>query len=337
MKLATDQQIARAISTAAPQPYLMLTPRFKIVWVNDAFAEAAMVSPEAIIGRHIFDVFPDNPDWADADGVSNLSASLETVLRDRRPDAMPMQRYDVTDRAGRFIERYWDPSNFPVFSEGGGEIEFILHHVSDATTTIKQQMILRESSHRYANILAKAQALVMIAKRSAESTDDLAGSILQRLAVLGRTHNNLWASDSIGSDFREIVRTELAPFQTKHNVSVSGPEVQLRASAGQSFAMVVHELAVNAAKHGAFSSSSGRVSIAWEIVRDCDGRAMFRMKWDEENGPAIRGARTRIGNGSRLIQDFLRIEFGAQVAVAFDPSGLRYEVNAPFAKIEAGA
>jgi hypothetical protein len=163
MKLATNRQIANAIFTAAPHPYLLLTPTFEIAWVNEAYAEATLARPSDLVGRQMFDMFPDNPDSPEAQGVNNLAASLRHVLKDRRSDAMPVQRYDVRDRNNHFVEKYWLPTNSPVFGDDG-ELEFILHHVSDATGMIKQEAVSQETTHRYANLLAKAQALVLLSK-----------------------------------------------------------------------------------------------------------------------------------------------------------------------------
>jgi hypothetical protein len=73
---------------AAPGLYLVLTPNLKIAAVSDAYLRATMTRRQAILGRGIFEVFPDNPDDPTASGVRNLSASLERVLRDKVPDAM---------------------------------------------------------------------------------------------------------------------------------------------------------------------------------------------------------------------------------------------------------
>jgi len=81
----------RAILDAAPDCYLVLDPRWFIVAVSDAYLSATMTERQAIVGRYLFDVFPDNPEDPDADGVAKLSASLERVARDLQPDTMADQ------------------------------------------------------------------------------------------------------------------------------------------------------------------------------------------------------------------------------------------------------
>ncbi|MGC1684567.1 MAG: PAS domain-containing protein, partial [Candidatus Acidiferrales bacterium] len=85
----------RALFESAPGCYLVLNPSLQIVGVSDAYLRATLTEREAIVGRGLFDVFPDNPDDPDADGVSNLRSSLARVLQRKAPDTMAVQKYDI--------------------------------------------------------------------------------------------------------------------------------------------------------------------------------------------------------------------------------------------------
>ena len=125
----------RRLFESAPGLYLVLTPDFHIVAVSDAYLSATMTRREDVIGKPLFEVFPDNPADAGATGEANLLASLGRVLKNRAPDAMPVQKYDIRRPAssgGAFEERYWSPLNAPVF-DANGEVEFIIHSVEDVT------------------------------------------------------------------------------------------------------------------------------------------------------------------------------------------------------------
>ena len=104
---------------SSPTPYLVLgpdSPRFTIMAVTDAYVAATMTRRQEIMGRGMFDVFPDNPDEHGATGVDNLRASLERVLDSKAPDTMPVQKYDIRKpdlEGGGFEERYWSPINTP--------------------------------------------------------------------------------------------------------------------------------------------------------------------------------------------------------------------------------
>jgi hypothetical protein len=115
-------------------PYLALDPGpgLRIIDINDTYARATMTERAAVVGRAIFEVFPDNPDDPRADGVSNLYASLRATADSRRPHAMPIQRYDIRDAGGRFVERYWRQLNTPMF-DSEGRLDYLLHHAEDVT------------------------------------------------------------------------------------------------------------------------------------------------------------------------------------------------------------
>lgn len=107
-------------------------PGLRILEVSDAYERATMTARAALCGRPLFEVFPDNPADPDANGVANLYASLRTAAATRRPHPMPLQRYDVRDADGRFVERHWQPTNIPVLDDDGGLLA-LLHQVEDVT------------------------------------------------------------------------------------------------------------------------------------------------------------------------------------------------------------
>ncbi len=124
--------------------YLVLLPNdpiYTIVAVNHAYQRAIMRSSDDLLGRPLFEAFPDNPDDPAATGVSNLRASLLRVLATRAPDAMAVQKYDLQRPAsvgGGFEERYWSPLNSPVLGSDG-EVRAIAHHVEDVTDFVRLQ------------------------------------------------------------------------------------------------------------------------------------------------------------------------------------------------------
>jgi signal transduction histidine kinase len=129
----------RALFESAPGLYLVLDPELRIVAVSDAYASATMTKREDILDRRLFDVFPDNPDDPRADGVHNLRASLDRVVRDRMTDAMAVQKYDIRKpegEGGAFEERYWSPCNSPVLDDDGA-LRYIIHRVEDVTEFVR--------------------------------------------------------------------------------------------------------------------------------------------------------------------------------------------------------
>ncbi|GHA83877.1 PAS domain-containing sensor histidine kinase [Cognatilysobacter bugurensis] len=128
----------RALFDATPAPHLVLTPDLHIAAVNEAYLDATATTREELIGHHVFDAFPQNPDDTESRAVENLHASLLRVLERRTADSMPVQRYDirVLDSDGvRFTTRYWSPINTPVFDDEN-RLTHILHRVVDVTSFV---------------------------------------------------------------------------------------------------------------------------------------------------------------------------------------------------------
>ena len=131
----------RILFENAPGLFLVLEPTypFRIVGVSEAYLQATMTRREAILGRGLFEVFPDNPADPAATGVRNLRESLERVILHRKPDAMAVQKYDIRkpeEDGGAFEERYWSPLNSPIIDKDG-RLAFIVHRVEDVTDFVR--------------------------------------------------------------------------------------------------------------------------------------------------------------------------------------------------------
>jgi two-component system CheB/CheR fusion protein len=133
----------RMFFESAPGLYLVLDPQLTIVAASDAYLAASMTKRESIYGKYLFDVFPDNPGDPKADGVSNLSYSLNYVLKNKAPHTMQVQKYDIRRPDGTFEERNWKPLNTPVLNEKN-EVAWIIHRVEDATELVRMKKELDE-------------------------------------------------------------------------------------------------------------------------------------------------------------------------------------------------
>ncbi|MFI7233484.1 PP2C family protein-serine/threonine phosphatase [Nonomuraea angiospora] len=152
-----------ALFAATPSPCLVLDPDLMIVDVNRAYLRATGRTAEDLIGHHIFDAFPDNPDDPHADSVKNLRASLHRVLAHREPDTMVLQKYDIplAGRPGAFEERWWSPINTPVLAPDG-TVSWILHRVEDVTEfvhTCSARPPAGQTETMEAELYARAQEL----------------------------------------------------------------------------------------------------------------------------------------------------------------------------------
>lgn len=176
----------RKFFESAPGLYLVLTPDLTIAVASDAYLQATMTRREEIVGRAIFDVFPDNPNDPAATGTRNLRASLERVRQKCVPDVMAVQKYDIrrpTSEGAEFEERYWSPTNSPVCS-AAGHLEYIIHSVQDVTEYVRlrqsqreQQQVseaLRSKTERMeAEIYQRAQEVAEANRRLQQSNREL--------------------------------------------------------------------------------------------------------------------------------------------------------------------
>ena len=149
----------RELFESAPAPYCVLSPDLTIVAVTDEYVRAAMRPRDQMIGRFLFDVFPENPDDPH-NGVQNLRASLERVIRDRVVDTMPIVRYDVRapeHEGGGFETHYWRPVNTPLFDDHG-MLSYILHAVDDVTHAIGLEAAIRDEHQRLVEAVRALEA-----------------------------------------------------------------------------------------------------------------------------------------------------------------------------------
>ena len=128
-----------AVYRQLPVPVLLLSPEFVVADVNQAYLQVTGRTREELLGREVFDAFPDNPWDPGATGVRNVRASMRRVLASGEPEALALQRYDVEapDRPGRFAKRYWSPVNAPVFGPDG-RVVLIAHCVEDVTDRVRK-------------------------------------------------------------------------------------------------------------------------------------------------------------------------------------------------------
>jgi signal transduction histidine kinase/ActR/RegA family two-component response regulator len=184
----------KSLFESAPGSFLVLDPDLVIVAVSDAYLRATMTSREQILGRGLFEVFPDNPDDPQATGEGNLRASLDRVCRDRVPDTMAVQQYDIRRpqaAGGGFEVRHWSPLNTPVLGPDG-ELAYIIHRVTDVTefVQLKQQQQLTTSSLQQDNARMEAEVLQR-SKELQEANRRLRAADLAKSEYLSRMSHEL--------------------------------------------------------------------------------------------------------------------------------------------------
>jgi signal transduction histidine kinase/CheY-like chemotaxis protein len=187
----------RGLFEAAPGLYLVLDPELRIAAVSDAYLAATMTKRDEIVGRGIFDVFPDNPDDPAATGVGNLRSSLQRVLQRRVADAMAVQKYDIRrpdEEGGGFEVRYWSPLNTPVLDQDG-RLAYIIHRVEDVTEFVR----LKELETRQEAVTTELR----------ERTSKMEAEIIRRSRELQEANKELRAAGEAKNEFLSRVSHEL--------------------------------------------------------------------------------------------------------------------------------
>jgi PAS domain S-box-containing protein len=192
----------------------------------------------------------------------------------------------------------------------------------------RQRVLVAELDHRVKNALATVSSVISQTAIEKGSVANFVAALDGRIRSMATTHELLSSGQWQRISLVELVRRELAPYATSSNADIDGVKVELRAEAGQAMAMVLHELATNAAKYGALSTGNGRVSIRW--YQRWNGRAgpPLVLEWQEIGGPAV-VAPARPSYGTSTIRDLIPYEFGGLVDYALTPEGVRCRVELP--------
>jgi PAS domain S-box-containing protein len=134
-ELRHSRAVLQGLFESLPGLFLVFTPDLKIVSVSDAFLEATRIRREDVLGRGIFEIFPDQ---SGSTAISDWRASLDRVRQTTAPDTMAIQKYDIRGPDGVVEERYWSPMNSPVLGMDR-RIEYFINRVTDVTEFMRQQ------------------------------------------------------------------------------------------------------------------------------------------------------------------------------------------------------
>ena len=192
----------------------------------------------------------------------------------------------------------------------------------------QRDLLVAELNHRVKNTLATVISIAQQSFSRNPNVDEARRSFDARIRALAQTHSRLAEANWSGVSFEAMLLDELAPYfrEDGSNVRVSGPSVAFGAKGALTLGMALHELTTNAAKHGALSTKSGSVEVAWQ-VDPADRR--LRIRWTETGGPTVRPPE-RSGFGRLLLERALASDLGGEVQLDFAASGLRCVIAIPF-------
>lgn len=202
-------------------------------------------------------------------------------------------------------------------------LEIVLRLSEDASedrkrATEQQKLLIAELNHRVRNILALIRALMSQTKRESGSVSDIVDTLESRVKALAIAHDMLTAENWAPTPLRTLFEVELQAYMsaTRQRVTIDGPEVSISPTAIPIMALVIHELATNAAKYGALSDS-GKIVLTWH----CDGEKNLVLKWQEQGGPVVQKPERR-GFGTTIITSSIPHELGGEATIDYKASGV---------------
>jgi two-component sensor histidine kinase len=205
---------------------------------------------------------------------------------------------------------------------------------------IEQESIAKEMSHRVKNVFTIVDSLIYLSARNAETKDELAETLSGRVHALAVAHGiirrtNTDTTTSLhATELGDLVRAILRPYEAAENqpsrVIDSWPQVALGERATSGVALVLHELATNAAKYGALSRDDGVVEVTWTVEK-----TDLCLKWKERGGPLVSGLPSRAGFGTRLVTDTVEKTLSGTQRYEWHPEGVEITLRLPLERLKA--
>ena len=285
--LRAGEERLRLFIEHAPAALAMLDRDMRYLAVSRRWMHDFKLSG-ALIGRDHYEVFPEIPEaWRQAHRRC-LEGSVEVTEADR---------FERTDGSVQWLKREVRPWRDNHGSIGGLVIAW--EDVSAAREARERQRLMtRELVHRTKNLIAVIQSIAM---GTFPVGDPRVSAFRGRLHALADAQLFLTEADWGESLMDEVVRRELAPLRGR--ISISGPRVLLRPNAVQGFMLVLHELATNAARHGALAAPEGRIHITWSVEGSASEPLLW-FQWQERGGAPVKPPGQK-GFGSVLLEHAL--------------------------------
>jgi PAS domain S-box-containing protein len=260
------------------------------------------------------------------DDMQRLRAEHIRAFKERRPEMV--NEFRVVRPGGEVM---WIEARSLVTYDNAGRAERLTGIYIDVTERRKTEdhksLLIAELDHRVKNVLACVSAIAERSRECTRSADEFIDVLNDRIKSLANTHALLSRSRWQGVSLSELVHAELAFCGKNESVSIKGAEIVIVAEATQPVAMVLHELATNAAKYGALSNDHGCVSVRWRLKRG-PSRGKLVLEWKEIGGRRV-AAPNASGYGTSVIQDLIPYELGGAVHYVFAPDGVRCTLEIP--------
>ena len=329
MRLREIQDRQRSILDNVVALVGLLGPDGTVLESNKPSLIAGGIQRQDVIGKKFWDCH-----WWSYD--QDVQASIRDAVM--RAAAGEQMRFDaeICSASGKRI-----PIDFqlaPCFDEAGRVTQIIPSGIDITDRKLAEahrEMLVRELSHRVKNSLAMVQAIASHTMHAESSIEAFRDSFSGRLRAIAACHDLLVATTRSSANITQLVREQVSPYTAPHEgrVIMSGPPITLGSESSYAFGLILHELATNAVKYGAWSNKAGRVEVSWSAEYGEDGRKDIIVNWREEGGPEV-SMPSQKGFGSVLIEESLSHSLGGQADIEYAVEGLKARFRFP---VEGGA
>jgi PAS domain S-box-containing protein len=222
--------------------------------------------------------------------------------------------------------------SMPLHGEAGrlaGSVNMLVDITERKRSEEQRMLLVNELNHRVKNTLATVHSIAMQSLREEVLARDALASFEARLVALSRTHDILTRNDWRDASLRQVLEQELVPYcgRPLQRCRIEGGDFRLAPKMALALGLAFHELAANAARHGALSKPEGRLCVRWDVCGDMPA-VVLRLVWSEAGGPPVEVPRHR-GFGSRLIERGLAYELDGDVRMHYRPDGLVCTIEIP--------
>lgn len=312
---------AQGVLDTLRDPFVVLDGTLCVLSASKAFYETFEVGRDETVGQSLYSL--GNGQW----NVPELRALLETVI----PRSVAVTDYEVRTDFPDIGERTMLVSARRLVHPDSNN-RVILLSIVDATKRrrkeAEQDLVIGELRHRMKNMLAVVSSLARQTRTEGRSGEDYREDFLGRLDALLRA-NGFATGPGGTAPLSELIAATLEPYgMVPDRIELAGgPEVTLAQDQVVPVSLTLHELATNAVKYGALSTSEGHLQIGWRVEPQGAGPDLLRLTWRESGGP--RPAPTPAGFGTRLIDFATQRDLGGSVERSHTQDGLTVEITFP--------
>ncbi|WP_102958909.1 sensor histidine kinase [Mangrovicella endophytica] len=322
--VSASAQFRRLFQQAPGMIAILQGPEQIITFANDSYVRFTGDRP--LIGQSLADALPE----LQGQGFIEISRAVYFDGEARSGEGVPVmiRRHADSSPEEAFVDFAYNP-----IRADNGEITGVFVQAWDRTDSFRamrrQRLLLDELNHRVKNTLSTIQSMARQSLRNSEDPQTAFAAFEARLMTLSQTHNILSEQQWEAVRLQAVLEAGLQSYGADR-VSLTGPDVQLASKGAIGLSMAFHELAANAATHGALATPEGRVAVSWNLVPGDACGQVLEVTWQESGSRAV-AANMQPGFGLRVLQRVVEGEFGGSLFLDTKPDGLicRFRIDMP--------